>query len=215
MSHSNRTHDGYLVPSPSELREARRALSRFVREKARETEERLGFGFYGCPDAPSTYQQLRGAYADSLTTKTALPIFDRFCETSIYERPNDNMCLRYWHDCSHIQLGLSFSLDDELELANWHGLELTRAGFDPAGLAWRLFRADLVGQIYLMGMIGRFPRNQFRFASGCLIYGFDVGIQDEIRFISDGPDGSRSARHRPKGSAGPVGDRAPLGKGAS
>ena len=62
---------------------------------------------------------------------------------------------------------------------------MERAGFDPAGTAWRLFRADLVGQLYLMAIHKRFPHNQRRFAETCLVHGFDVGILDEIRFIPD------------------------------
>lgn len=185
MTTSNRTHDGYTVPTASDLMVARAELSEFVRFKAIETEESVGFGFTGCPDAPSEYQQLRGAYADSVAIKTPLPIYSEHCDTSIYLAPKDNMCLRFWHDVHHVKLGLSFNLDDELELATWHCLQLERAGFDPAGTAWRLFRADLVGQLYLMAIHKRFPHNQRRFAETCLVHGFDVGILDEIRFIPD------------------------------
>lgn len=187
MTNHDRTHDGYAVPTASDLMVARAELSEFVRFKATETEERVGFGSVGCPDAPSTYQQLRGAYADSYATKTPLPIYDQFCDASIYMEPRDNMSLRFWHDVHHVHLGLSFNLDDELELATWHCLQLEKAGFDAAGLSYRLFRADLVGQIYLMGIAGRFPYNQRRFAETCLTHGFDVGLLDELRFIPDAP----------------------------
>lgn len=190
MTTTDRTHDGYVVPSAGELIAARAELSELVRFKAVETEEKVGFGFVGCPDAPSQYQQLRGAYADSWATRTPLPISNEFCDTSIYLSPKDNMCFRFWHDVHHVKLGLSFNLDDELELATWHCTELERAGFDPAGLSFRLFRADIVGQLYLMGIAGRFPYNQLRFAETCLMHGFDVGLLDELRFIP-GPEAIR------------------------
>ena len=36
-----------------------------------------------------------------------------------------------------------------------------------------------------MGIAGRFPYNQLRFAETCLMHGFDVGLLDELRFIPD------------------------------
>lgn len=53
MTTTDRTHDGYVVPSAGEVIAARAELSELVRFKAVETEEAVGFGFVGCPDAPS------------------------------------------------------------------------------------------------------------------------------------------------------------------
>lgn len=206
MTTYERTHDGYPVPSTVDLLVARTELSGFVRFKASETEQHVGFGLTAVPDAPSAYQQLRGAYADSKMTGTPLPVYDQFCDTSIYLEPRDNIRLRFWHDVHHVLLGLSFNLDDELELATWHCLQLELAGFDPSGLGYRLFRTDLVGQIYLMGIAKRFPYNQRRFVETCLSHGFDVGLLDELRFIPDpGAPKTRSDEDGEGGTAGRLG----------
>lgn len=48
-----------------ELVLARNDLTTFVQEKAQDSATRLGFSYEPCADAPSTYQQLRGAYVES------------------------------------------------------------------------------------------------------------------------------------------------------
>lgn len=177
-----------------ELVLARNNLTGFVRQQAGQTAERLGFGYEACPDAPSTYQQLRGAYNESTDSGTPLLISNLFCDDSIYFRPEDNVRFRFWHDTSHIRMGVSFALSDELELALWHLNQLERAGFPVDSMPWRVLHADLVGQIQLMGLIGRFPINQRRFVNECIEYGFEVGLMEEIRRIPapDAPSQTRS-----------------------
>ncbi len=189
MTTIERTYDGYGVPSGGDLIAARHEVTSFVRFKADETAKAVGFNFVGVPDAPSEYQQLRGAYADAWATKTPLPVSNEHCDTSIYLEPADNMRFRFWHDVHHVKLGLSFNLDDELELATWHCQQMESAGFRPDSLGFRMFRADLVGQLYLMGIKGRFPYNQRRFVETCLTHGLDLALLDEIRFITDLPAG--------------------------
>ncbi|WP_431842310.1 hypothetical protein [Calidifontibacter indicus] len=36
-----------------------------------------------------------------------------------------------------------------------------------------------------MGIAGRFPYNQLRFAETCLMHSFDFGLLDELRFLRD------------------------------
>ena len=187
MTIIERTYDGYRVPTGGEMIAARFEVSSFIRHKAAETEKALGFGYVAVPDAPSEYQQLRGAYADAWATKTPLPVSNQHCETTIFLEPEDNIRLRFWHDVHHVKLGLSFNLDDELELATWHCQQMEHAGFSPDSLAFRLLRADFVGQIYLMGIKGRFPHNQRRFVETCVTHGLDLALLDEIRFITDLP----------------------------
>lgn len=168
-----------------ELVLARHDLTAFIKRQAIETEQRLGFGLRACADAPITYQQLRGAYADSIDSREPLPISNLFCDATIYATPLDNLLFRFWHDASHMRLGVSFNLDDELELALWHLEQLERAGFASGSLPWNVLHADLVGQIQLMGLIGRFPINQRRFVTDCIEYGFEVGLLEEIRRIPE------------------------------
>jgi len=189
------THEPTTSPTLElELVLVRENLSSFVRRQARDAALRLGFSYEACPDAPSTYQQLRGAYTESTESGTPLLISNLFCDDSIYLTPEDNIRFRFWHDTSHIKLGVSFALEDEMELALWHLDQLERAGYPPTSLPWKVFHADLVGQIQLMALIGRFPINQRRFVTECMEYGFDTGLLEEIRRIPEpeAPTQSRS-----------------------
>ncbi|MEI2826880.1 MAG: hypothetical protein V9F04_11070 [Dermatophilaceae bacterium] len=166
-----------------EISLARIRLAKFIQRKASETEARLGFGFVGVAEAPCTYQQLRGAFITSRDTKVPLPVSSLFCDTSIYWSPRENQMFRFWHDVSHIEYGLSFTLADELELALWHLDEFERDGHTRTCLEFRMLEADLVGQLQLMGLIGRFPYNQRLFVEDCLRFGFHEGVLEEIRRI--------------------------------
>ncbi len=176
-----------------ELVLARRDLATFVRRQAVEAEQRLGFGIRPTPTAPNTYQQLRGAYVTSVDSGVPLPISNLYCEDSIYFAPSDNVAFRFWHDTAHVALGVSFSLEDELELAQWHLEQLERAGLTSDTLPWKVFHADTVGQIQLMGLIGRFPINQLRFVTDCIEFGPEVGLLDEIRRLPS-PDAPTQVR---------------------
>lgn len=168
-----------------ELVLARRGLATFVRRQAVETEQRLGFGIRPTPIAPSTYQQLRGAYVTSVDSGVPLPISNLHCDDSIYFAPSDNVAFRFWHDTAHVVMGVSFALEDELELAQWHLEQLERGGFESDSLPWKVFHADMVGQIQLMGLIGRFPGHQLRFVTDCIEFGTGIGLLDEIRRLPD------------------------------
>ncbi|WOQ17596.1 hypothetical protein [Raineyella sp. W15-4] len=167
--------------SAFELQAARRQLSAFVDAQADDLAARLGFGRAPVVAAPSTYQQLRGALDRSLTTKDPLPVSSENSATVIYDRPEVNFAFRFWHDVSHVQHGLSFSLEDELELALWHLGVLEHGGLSPESLAYRLFQADVLGQLLLMGLAGRFPFDQEKFVIGCVVLGLDQGLLAEIR----------------------------------
>lgn len=175
-----------------EIMLARDELTRFVRRQAREAAARVGFSYEACADAPGTYQQLRGAYAESRANGTPLPIYDQFCDTSIFFQDEDNVRFRFWHDVSHVGLGVSFRLEDELELGIWHLEQLERAGFPKGSLPWKVFRADIVGQIQLMALIGRFPIHQRRFVYECVEYGMETGLLEEIRRVPEPDTPSRS-----------------------
>lgn len=177
-----------------ELVLARNDLTSFVQAQTCETIARVGFTYEACPDAPSTYQQLRGAYAGSQANGTPLPISNQFCDSAIFLTNLDNVRFRFWHDVSHVTLGVSFRLEDELELGIWHLEQLERAGYPKHSLPWKVFQADIVGQIQLMALIGRFPIHQRRFVEDCVEYGTEIGLMEEIRRIPapDAPCPSRS-----------------------
>lgn len=163
---------------------ARVNLSRFVRERAEETADALGFGWVGVPDAPSTYQQLRGAFEHSQRTGEPLPISNLYCEDTIYLEPGDNVAFRFWHDTSHCRLGLSFALPDEWELSLWHLRQLEAVGLGPGSREYELFRLDALGQIILLALIGRYPFAQGEFVRDCAEAGLDQGILHELRRIA-------------------------------
>lgn len=160
---------------------ARLTLTRFVREQAVRTTEELGFGWVASETAPATHQQLRGAFAHSERTAEPLPVSSLFCDNTIYVEPSANVCFRFWHDTNHVQQGLSFSLEDEWELALWHLEQLAVAGLGPDSREHQLLRQDLVGQIILLSVGGRFPFNQADFTSTCGELGLDAGILAELR----------------------------------
>lgn len=166
------------------LHSGRIELTQFVRQQADRTSRELGFGWAGVVAAPSTYQQLRGAFTHSQETGEPLPVSSLFCESTIYDSPEDNIRFRYYHDVRHVRLGLSFNLDDELELAQWHLDELALSGFGKGSLPYELMTADLVGQVFLMGTIGRFPLDQGSFVATCHEAGLVPGLLAEIRRLA-------------------------------
>ncbi len=163
---------------------ARINLGRFVRDRADLIVEKEGFGFVAQSDAPGTYPQLRAAYAHSKSTGDPLPVSSLHQEDTIFLEPNDNACYRFWHDMTHCELGLSFDLADEWELALVHLRILAAAGLGPETLEYRLLRADLLGQIILLAITGRYPWNQGVFSRTCWEFGLDEGIFTEIGKVS-------------------------------
>ncbi|SDB87263.1 hypothetical protein GA0111570_105313 [Raineyella antarctica] len=164
-----------------ELQAARQQLSAFVDQQADDLAGRLGFGWHPVVDAPSTYQQLRGAIDRSLATKEPLPVSSENSASVVYDRPEVNFAFRFWHDVSHVQHGLSFALEDELELALWHLNVLEQSGTTRDSIAYRLLEADLLGQLLLMGLVGRFPFDQEEFVLSCALLGMERGLLTEIR----------------------------------
>ncbi|WP_344069717.1 hypothetical protein [Nostocoides vanveenii] len=162
---------------------ARVEVAKFVRRTAKATAADVGFGWIAIPDAPSTYQQLRGAYAASQATGQPLPISSLNNEDSVFLKPEDNIAFRFWHDVSHVRLGLSFALADELELATWHLAQAELAGFAPGSLGYRLLEADHVGQVLMQALGGRFPFNQEAFVLTYARHGVGLGLLAELRRI--------------------------------
>lgn len=165
----------------SDIWQARRNLSEWVRQTARETIQREGFGWVPHPDAPSTYPDLCAAYARSKRTGAPLPVSSEHSTDVVLLEPEDNYSWRYVHDVSHVTLDLSFSLRDEFELALWHLSELERVGYAPDSLEYAFLKADTLGQVIVNATARRFPENQARFALECQQVGFEEGILREIR----------------------------------
>lgn len=167
--------------STADLPAARQCLSDFVRSQERHTTRVVGFGWIPCTDAPSTYEELQAAYARSTATGEPLPVSSAHTEPVIYTSAGVNLAHRFVHDVHHVRLGLSFQLDDELELALWHLDRLRAAGFGRHSLEYALFHADLVGQVFVNGLGHRFPADQEHFALDCVQLGLDAGVLLELR----------------------------------
>lgn len=165
----------------STLRKATRQLTAFVGQQAYTAARHVGFGWVPVPNAPSTYPALRAAFTESRRTGKPMPISSRYCESVIYHAPETNHAVRFWHDTLHVQTGLTFNVDDELELGLLH-LRIAEAnGIKKNFLAWRILRIDMLGQNYLIAVAKRFPVNQADFVRRCIVHGLDEGLLQEIR----------------------------------
>lgn len=167
--------------APLGLKLAQLELSRFVRYQAEQTQRRLGFGWIARQNAPSTYQQLRDAYRQSAATGEPLPVSSLFCDDTVYARPEDNHAFRFWHDTHHVELGLSFGLEDEAELAVWHLRQAEAVGIAPGSLVYRLLEADTLGSLLVLALSQRFPHHQRRFVTDAARWGLAAGLVNELR----------------------------------
>ena len=160
--------------------QARERLGQFVHQQAAQAAADLDFGWVGSPDAPSTYPALQAAFTQAQLTGAPLPVSNLYCDDTIFLEPEDNIAFRFWHDTSHCRLGLSFALTDEWRLTMHHLAVLEAAGFDHGSDEYRLLRLDLIGQITLIGVAGRFPHNQGHFTRTCAEFGLDIGVLLEL-----------------------------------
>ncbi|TFV62037.1 hypothetical protein E4P41_08535 [Geodermatophilus sp. DF01-2] len=156
-------------------------LSEFILHAASATSEVVGFAWDGRADAPSVYPQLRRAVHHSLQTGESLPVSNENTESVIYASCEVNLALRFWHDVLHVLRGLDFSPPQELQLAMIHLAALEKAGFGQDSLEYRMFHADLVGQVHLIAIGKRFPVDQRQFVERCLNEGMEHALLMEIR----------------------------------
>lgn len=159
---------------------ARRNLSAFVREQAETAAHRLKFGWRGSELAPGSFEALRHEHRSSELSGLPLRVSAHFSERTIYDAPEVSHAMRFWHDTSHVQLGLDFTPDCELELGCYH-LEVLRSyGFGASTIEHRLLHADTIGQTLCTVTLGRFPIDQLRFASLVVGCGINEAIANEI-----------------------------------
>lgn len=167
----DRTQDHLMV--------ARINLGHFMTEQAERARQKHGTDFVASPDAPSSYPDLLATYMECIRTGKPFPVSSAHCERTIYRAPAGNLRFRFVHDLGHVEKGLSFSLEDEIELGAYH-LETLRAdGYDAKSLEHRLLHADTIGQTYCQALIGRFPYDQLGFALDALNYGVDTAVERE------------------------------------
>lgn len=171
----------HAVYRSGEIELSRQILTDFAIEQADRTVREVGFIWKPTAEAPSRFVDLERAFMRSQATGDPLPISSENNESLIYTTPAANTAFRFWHDVNHVQRRATFDLVDELELALWHLSVLEAEGFTPASVPWKMLHADLIGQAQLMALTRRFPLDQQRFVSSCLVDGFEQGLIDEAR----------------------------------
>jgi len=125
---------------------------------------------YATPDAPSTLEDLRTAWANR--GARGLPVFDGGCERTIYSSPAVNHAFRAWHDSIHVEHGFTFDGRGEFCAACVHWDELTAAGLPFADVY--AMHADVWGQfLYADRHDGEFPRDQAAFVAACFARGIE------------------------------------------
>jgi len=165
---------------------ARANLRRFVQILADASARMVGFGWRGDPDAPTDYRSLLHAYATSQFTGTPLPVSDEHMERTIYVDHAGNLAFRFWHDVTHLRLGLGFDLDGEIEVSRAHLDILAATGFPPGSLEYELLHADTLGQTLCGAATGRFPADQICFARLTLSSTLAVAIRGELHHLAAG-----------------------------
>jgi len=177
---------------------ARRNLTSFVTERAEATARRLGFGWRGSELAPDSFAELQREHRSSELSGLPLRVSSHFCERTIYNSPDGNHAMRFWHDTSHVRLCLHFTPDDEMELGCYHLEVLRTHGFVAESLEHRLLHADTIGQTLCNATLGRFPIDQLHFAGIAMRLGVAGAIEDVARReLTDG----RGAGTSPDGEA--------------
>lgn len=163
---------------------ARINVGRLTADLARETAKHVGFAWFTTPNAPSSSQQLIGAFEHSVRTGEPYPVSSLFCDSTIYLEPSLNHQYRFLHDVHHRLHGLSFTLEDEWALGTHHMAQATAAGLGPGSIEHELLRCDIFGQLILLGVGGRFPYDQGLFALECAEIGLDAGVLRELQRVA-------------------------------
>lgn len=169
-----------FTSDPRVLLRAEANLSRFIHLQASMRRERLQLGWRPSVNAPSTFEELQDEFRSSTLSGLPLRVSSLNCDPVIYDSPATNQAFRYWHDTSHVIFGLSFDLDDELELADHHLEALRAEGFGADTVEYQLLHADTFGQAYFQMCTGRFVGDQVRFDTSCVLFGVEEAVSQEI-----------------------------------
>lgn len=145
-----------------------------------------GFGFEATDVAPETFEAVVAEFNECRETGRKFRVWSGGCSDIVYTTAAGNHAFRFWHDLGHAQHGLTFSPDDEIELASRQMAELVRKGVPVDSLALRLFTADTIGQTTYAQRFGGFVNNQLRFVTNVLVRGIDEACGLEANFVAKG-----------------------------
>jgi hypothetical protein len=93
----------------------------------------------GCEDAPNSYKAL--TLPSAYDSQGRLRVYNGGSERTIYGSNRVNLAFRAWHDSLHLQYGLTFQPDDEIELASIHA-SMIKGDYEK-----RLIMADVKAQV--------------------------------------------------------------------
>lgn len=166
------------------LERARLRLSELVVSQAEACAVRVGFGWEPSPDAPDTFDKLRGEFSSSADTGRPLRVATVNVEPSIFTGPEINTAMRFWHDVTHIEENQHFDFDGEMAVAQIHLDALVASGEEEGSVAWQLLRADTVGQNMVFTMTGGgFVPDQLAFARSALRSGLPFAVLEAVEQI--------------------------------
>lgn len=163
----------------TELARARETLTAFVWERAEAARARTGVAWQFTPDAPNTYRALRRAWDTSLAEGVPLPISNTDCESVIFTTPDGNAAYRYWHDVTHLERERNFTNPHELDMAHFHLWDAEQQGLTRGSLAWRLLRADAMGNVLHWSIYREYVLNQEVFILNAVQFGLDAALVAE------------------------------------
>lgn len=116
----------------------------------------LGRGAKPSDPAPNTWTELKASGLNDFH------VFSGASDDTIYGIPEVNWAFRHWHDRIHLEHGLSFSLEDELIVAELHIQEL----HDDAHK--RIVYADVAEQVKHFYATGEYVKHQRKFVESFL-----------------------------------------------
>lgn len=166
------------------LERARLRLSELVVSQAEACAVRVGFGWEPSPDAPDTFDKLRGEFSSSADTGRPLRVATVNVEPSIFTGPEINWAMRFWHDVTHIDANQDFGFGGEMAVAQIHLDALVASGEAEGSVAWLLLRADTVGQNMVFAMTGGgFVPDQLAFACSALRSSLPFAVLEAVEQI--------------------------------
>ncbi|MBB0995708.1 hypothetical protein G6024_01045 [Dietzia maris] len=166
--------------NPVTLDDGIQAASRFLLERAETITRELGFGYVASPDAPNTYESLMREFVRSSNTNVPLPVSSLNLDDCFYV-PEVTHALRFVHDMAHVMTGLTFDVNEEVELALLQMEDFKKHGLDPDTLEYQLLYADHVGQAMAMAVNRKFVIDQSVFILDAVTYGLDFAIVREMK----------------------------------
>ena len=159
---------------------ARMRVSEFVRVEARTASDELGFGWRPAEITPQGLDEMKAELQSSHRTGLPFRVLGAFSDSTIFDSPETNLAMRFWHDIRHVWLGADYSVDDELEVASCHLARAKAAGFGLGSTEYRLLYADTVAQTLFTAQFHCFVVDQRRFAMDYAEHGFDAAIEREV-----------------------------------